>query len=105
MYDSEEKELWPPDDEWVPFPLPWAEGRCIPEKRMSLKDGEWIIEYRYPKPSKKTDDEDDEPEIDMIPVVRCKDCKWRGTNACFCKARDDVQDDWFCSEGERKGGR
>lgn len=35
-------------------------------------------------------------------VVRCKDCKWRGTNACFCKARDDVQDDWFCSEGERK---
>ena len=38
-------------------------------------------------------------------LVRCKDCKWRGTNACFCKARDDVQDDWFCSEGERKEGR
>ena len=35
-------------------------------------------------------------------VVRCKDCKWRGTYACFCIARDDVQDDWFCSEGERK---
>ena len=38
----------------------------------------------------------------MQELVRCKDCKWRGTNACFCKARDDVQDDWFCSEGERK---
>lgn len=34
-------------------------------------------------------------------IVRCRDCKWRGTYACFCKARDDVQDDWFCSEGER----
>ena len=44
-------------------------------------------------------------EAGCVPLVRCKDCKWRGTNACFCKARDDVQDDWFCSEGERKEGR
>ena len=35
-------------------------------------------------------------------LVRCKACKWRFTNACFCKAKDDVQDEWFCSEGERK---
>lgn len=35
-------------------------------------------------------------------VVRCKDCQWRGTKACFCKAPNDVKDDWFCSEGERK---
>ena len=34
-------------------------------------------------------------------LVRCKDCKWRGTEACFCKAKDDVKDDWFCSEGEK----
>ena len=34
-------------------------------------------------------------------IVRCKDCKWRGTEACFCKAKDDVKDDWFCSEGEK----
>lgn len=34
-------------------------------------------------------------------VVHCKDCKWRGTEACFCKAKDDVKDDWFCSEGEK----
>ena len=33
-------------------------------------------------------------------IVRCKVCKWRFTNACFCKAKDDVQDEWFCSEGE-----
>jgi hypothetical protein len=33
-------------------------------------------------------------------IVRCKDCKWRGTNACFCKSKDDVKDNWFCSEGQ-----
>lgn len=33
-------------------------------------------------------------------LVRCKNCKWRNTNACFCKAPKDVMDDWFCSEGE-----
>jgi hypothetical protein len=38
-------------------------------------------------------------------IIRCKDCKWKGTYACFCKAKDDVQDDWFCSEGELKEGR
>lgn len=35
-------------------------------------------------------------------LVRCKDCKWRNTSACFCKATSDVQDEWFCSEGEAK---
>ena len=46
---------------------------------------------------------DESGKITPLPVVvRCKDCKWRGTYACFCKARDDVQDDWFCSEGERR---
>ncbi len=36
-------------------------------------------------------------------IVRCKDCKWRNTKACFCKAPNDVQDEWFCSEGEKNG--
>lgn len=35
-------------------------------------------------------------------IVHCKKCMWRGTSACFCKAKDDVQDDWFCSEGEKR---
>ena len=35
-------------------------------------------------------------------IVRCHECKWRNTNACFCKAPKDVQDKWFCSEGERR---
>lgn len=40
--------------------------------------------------------------IEYVQIVRCKDCKWRGTEACFCKAKDDVKDDWFCSEGEKQ---
>ena len=35
-------------------------------------------------------------------IIRCMDCKWRNTNACFCQAPKDVRDDWFCSEGELK---
>ena len=47
---------------------------------------------------------DSDGKITPLPVVvRCKDCKWRGTKACFCKA--EVEDTWFCSEGERKEGR
>ena len=38
----------------------------------------------------------------FIPVVHCKDCKWRNTKACFCKSIEDVKDDWFCSEGKRR---
>ena len=36
-------------------------------------------------------------EAGYVMVVRCKDCKWRGTKACFCKA-EEVEDTWFCSE-------
>ena len=44
-------EMWPPDDEWVPYALPWAEGRCIPEHRMRQDGDKWIHEWRYPKPT------------------------------------------------------
>ncbi len=110
MSDSEKKELWPPDDEWVPYALPWLEGRCIPEKRMNYKDGKWIFEYRYPKPREETDDEDDEPEIEMIPVVRCKDCVFGKESCGNIKCHkpgmreyesDYHQFDWFCADGER----
>lgn len=38
------------------------------------------------------------PSIDAVPVVRCKDCKWRDTWACSLSTRDN----WFCRKGERK---
>lgn len=34
-------------------------------------------------------------------IVQCGDCKWRGTNACFCKSPMDTRDRWFCSCGEK----
>ena len=62
------------------------------------------------------------PRIDAVPVVRCKDCKYRPTDTgghgygqdlefandykCPCKCEDGwyswmPEDDWFCANGER----
>ena len=49
------------------------------------------------------------PEIikgtDLVPVIRCKDCKFRD-NDDFCTGRgfpyQFVPDDGFCDKGERK---
>ena len=41
------------------------------------------------------------PTIDAVPVVRCKDCKYFKTRLC---ENEDNYDDWFCADGERKGG-
>ena len=41
------------------------------------------------------------PTIDAVPVVRCKDCKYFKTRLC---ENEDNHDDWFCADGERKGG-
>ena len=42
---------------------------------------------------------------DAIPVVRCKDCKRRGTYDCPVYVGGDEMcsepDDWFCADGER----
>ena len=57
---------------------------------------------------------------DVVPVVRCKDCKHRPTGTdrddlkfpddkCPCQCEDfwyswKSADDWFCGNGERKDG-
>ena len=54
----------------------------------------------------------DAPTIDAVPVVRCKDCKKRGTQDCAMWYQCSVcegQWSWetnegFCSYGERKEG-
>lgn len=45
---------------------------------------------------------DNAPTIDAEPVVRCKDCKYRGIidYPVCCESTDE----WFCADGERKGG-
>ena len=40
----------------------------------------------------------DAPPIDAIPVIRCRDCKWRDTWYCTLFTPDN----WFCPKGERK---
>lgn len=54
---------------------------------------------------------DNAPTIDAVPVVRCKDCKhceyaWNRIpteQAWVCyKLGIDVEQDWFCADGERK---
>ena len=47
----------------------------------------------------------DIPAADVVPVVRCKDCKFRD-NDDFCTGRGFpyqlVPDEGFCDKGERK---
>ena len=54
---------------------------------------------------------DDQPTIDAVPVVRCRECKYRfknnGHDKSGCPIIDTniwMDDDDFCSHGERKEG-
>lgn len=49
------------------------------------------------------------PSADAVPVVRCKDCRWRGREECamFYRCECGEQHTWetdndFCSYGERR---
>ena len=51
---------------------------------------------------------DKEPAADVVPVVRCKDCRWRGREECamFYRCECGEQHTWetdndFCSYGEQ----
>ena len=53
----------------------------------------------------------DFPAADVVPVVRCRDCKHRDPEdrKCDCGGLKHahmfpVADDWFCADGERKDG-
>ena len=70
--------------------------KAVQNVGVNVDRDELIKALRYDRDQYKKGYADRDEEI-----VRCRDCKWRGTYACFCKAKDDVQDDWFCSEGER----
>lgn len=50
------------------------------------------------------------PAADVVPVVRCKDCRWRGREECamFYRCECGEQHTWetdndFCSYGEKIG--
>ena len=53
----------------------------------------------------------DIPTVDAVPVVRCRECKYRGTDDCIFHIKGEPADEElllkldndFCSYGERKG--
>ena len=53
-----------------------------------------------------------QPTVDAVPVVRCRECKHRGTDNCIFHIKGEPADeelllkldDDFCSYGERKEG-
>ena len=53
----------------------------------------------------------DIPTVDTVPVVRCRECKYRGTDDCIFHIKGEPadkelllkRDNDFCSYGERKG--
>lgn len=47
---------------------------------------------------------DDEPSIDAVPVIRCKDCKFFVSDMEWCEADDEhpASPDAFCSWAERR---
>lgn len=67
----------------------------------SVPDGNWKS-IRYAKEVKAI------PAADVVPVVRCKDCKYSAVdfeNMRYCKLvtyYNHVPDDWFCADGERR---
>ena len=52
-----------------------------------------------------------QPTVDAVPVVRCRDCKHRGTDDCIFHIKGEPADEElllkldndFCSYGERRG--
>ena len=53
---------------------------------------------------------DEQPTIDAVPVVRCKDCKYHedeeiGMVYCPNALGGWVGENWFCTDGERKEGQ
>ena len=54
----------------------------------------------------------DAPTVDAVPVVRCRECKHRGTDDCIFHIKGEPADEElllkldndFCSYGERKEG-
>ena len=53
-----------------------------------------------------------QPTVDAVPVVRCRECKHRGTDYCIFHIKGEPADEElllklgndFCSYGERKEG-
>jgi len=45
------------------------------------------------------------PAVDAVPVVRCENCRHRGSNAICVKLWVGTKDSFFCAFGERRDGK
>ena len=59
--------------------------------------------YDYMQEEKKLFDDivDQQPTVDAVEVVRCKDCKYRKKNTFYLHNMRYEDDNGFCSYGER----
>ena len=93
---------------------------------MRIIDADWVLEHT--KPYELSDEDwsvtggtairlihnaiDNAPTVDAVPVVRCRECKHRGTDDCIFHIKGEPADEElllkldndFCSYGERKEG-
>ena len=79
-------------------------------------DSEYIQETLYRRGFKTRQDIEEwlnnAPTIDAVPVVRCRECKHRGTDDCIFHIKGEPADEElllkldndFCPYGERKEG-
>ena len=75
---------------------PWYNNDINPSWKQGIKDAVHVVETLCI---------DEEPTVDAVPVVRCKDCKYRDEQSANCtRFRKDwyVQSNSFCSWAERK---
>ena len=88
------------------------------DRRRGMKDGKLTKRFVYPiggAPCRACDVDDminaveDYPAADVVPVVRCGECKHRDPEdkKCDCGGFEHahmfpVADDWFCADGEKR---
>lgn len=49
---------------------------------------------------------DEQPTVDAVPMVRCKDCQYWERDVIFqdgwCRGKRQGDPKWFCADGERR---
>lgn len=83
------------------------------DKRKGIKNGKRQFIYEIGEAHCRACEVDDvkaeleeAPTIDAVPVIRCKDCRWKeeeqpGMVYCPATVGGWVDEDWFCKGGER----
>ena len=84
------------------------DANAIPYEEHYVPDGDTQWEYKKELCALKPVI-DAMPTVDAVEVVRCKDCKHRGSNLCPMETVElypwfGTKNDAFCSYGERREG-